>query len=65
VWGAQKKRARVIVSAMALLIVPWYVFLTLLEGNQEAIAVTTVLPLMTAVGVLATMIESRRGGRST
>jgi hypothetical protein len=44
-WGAAKKRALVILGAAFLLVAPWWLFLQTLDGNREAIVVTTILPL--------------------
>lgn len=44
-WCARKQRAAVALGAAFLLVAPWWVFLQTLQGNQEAIVVTTILPL--------------------
>lgn len=54
-WGARQNRVRVVVSIVVLLLLPWAIFIGLLQGNQEAIVVTTVLPLIT-LAVFAGMI---------
>ncbi|MDL1899071.1 DUF2029 domain-containing protein [Anaerolineae bacterium CFX7] len=44
-WGAQKKYGGVALGVCFLLVAPWWLFLQTLDGNREAIVVTTILPL--------------------
>ncbi len=48
-WGSQKKIFPIAVCVLILLVAPWFAFLNLLQGNQEAIVVTTLLPMFTLV----------------
>lgn len=60
VWQKQRRRLVPIVCVLLLLALPWTVFFNLLRGNQEAIVVTTVLPLFTlAVAIGLTFDVSR------
>ena len=47
VWCAQRRRLLVAVCVLVLLFVPWYVFLSQLQGDREALVVTTLLPIAT------------------
>jgi hypothetical protein len=62
-WGAQNKRVRVALGAMFLLLAPWWSFLQTLQGNREAIVVTTILPL-TSLGVYLVMRVNALRARS-
>lgn len=46
-WCAQRERALIAASVAYLLLVPWLIFLTTLEGNHEALVVGTILPFST------------------
>lgn len=43
-WRAPKTRPLLALAVAYLLLVPWYVFITTLEGNHEALPVGTILP---------------------
>lgn len=43
-WGAQKKYGGIALGVCFLLVAPWWLFLQTLDGNREAIVVTTILP---------------------
>lgn len=51
-WCMQKKILWIAIAVLFLLVAPWYFFLTTLEGNQEALVVSTILPWFT-LGVFA------------
>lgn len=52
-----RMRLWILLAAAVLILLPWFAFLMLLDGNKEAIAVTTILP----VGTLA--VELARAAR--
>ncbi len=56
VWGARKQYVGVALGALFLLVAPWWLFLQTLEGDHEALVVTTILPLgslLAYVGIAA------------
>jgi hypothetical protein len=57
-WWAQGKKLAVALVAAFLLVLPWHIFLTTIEGNQEALIVSTLLPWFT----LAVFVLSRLPG---
>lgn len=66
VWRAQGTPVVTILCAAALLAIPWFVFLRLLEGNREAIVVTTLLPVLTlGVYLIVTLFAARPRGLAT
>lgn len=62
--GRQKKSWFVVAAVCVLLAAPWIVFIDLLQGNQEAIVVTTVLPLFTLAVLLGMTVSRLRRGRA-
>jgi hypothetical protein len=54
-WHAQKRRVLLIATILFLLVAPWMIFLNLLEGDKEAIVVTTILPMFTLLIFFAWM----------
>lgn len=51
-WFAAGRKLLALFGLVVLVAVPWVVFLTTLNGNAEAVAVTLVLPLMTLAAFL-------------
>ncbi len=59
-WLVQKRRAILFLSVCFLLLVPWIVFLNFLQGNQEAVVVTTILPMFTLFAFFALTLDVSR-----
>lgn len=59
-WGVQKKNFSIAACVLILLVAPWFAFLNLLQGNQEAIAVTTILPVFTLLISLVMVFDVLR-----
>jgi len=64
VWGQTGQRIWIILSVLIVLLLPWTVFFSLLQGNQEAIVVTTILPLFTLTVFLVVTLVSLRTRRA-
>lgn len=62
-WCAREQRATVALGGVFLLVVPWFVFRQTLQGNNEAVVLTLVLPLgslMVYLGLNIQRVLSRR-----
>lgn len=63
-WRAPDTRLLLALGVVYLLIVPWYVFLTTLEGNREALPVGTILPFSILVACVVWSLASRSQKRA-
>lgn len=60
-WCMAKRRLWVAAAVVFLLLAPWYVFLTTIQGNQEALVVSTILPWFTlGVMILLSLLTRRK-----
>ncbi len=60
VWLSGKGWLWAAASAAVLILLPWFVFFATLHGNQEAVVVTTILPLFSLVLWIGVMLWSAR-----
>lgn len=60
-WCMARHRIWVAAAVAFLLLAPWYAFLTTIQGNQEALVVSTILPWFTlGVMILLSLVARRK-----